>query len=400
MNVSVLFHFAKFFRVALMLGACAALASCANDLTSSAMDMFGSSPAAHPQNMPIFVVSTRRDGDAGAQGGTKYALTQISIPPSHQAGVIEAPTFGKPNPQKHFAIVASEGMSGDRFRKELASHISGRVGSSRDILLYVHGFNTSLEEARLRLAQIVYDGRFSGVPVLFTWPSKANLFSYVSDKDSATSSRDALEKVLSDLSALPDVGRIHILAHSMGSWLAMEALRENAIAGHPDLDGRLGDVMLAAPDLDLNVFKQQMARLDGHARVSVFVSHADRALSLSSSLAGDRQRVGALDPSKPRDRAELDHLGVRVYDMSSFSGGIINHGVYADAPDVIRSIGAHLAEPRQEDANTVAVIRADQDQDATTSAPNTPPAPAAPSVPSSQVAPMSQGQLPPMSETN
>jgi esterase/lipase superfamily enzyme len=180
----------------------------------------------------------------------------------------------------------------------------------------------------------------------------------------------------------------------------MEALRENAIAGHPDLDGRLGDVMLAAPDLDLNVFKQQMARLDGHARVSVFVSHADRALSLSSSLAGDRQRVGALDPSKPRDRAELDHLGVRVYDMSSFSGGIINHGVYADAPDVIRSIGAHLAEPRQEDANTVAVIHADQDQDATTSAPNTPPAPAAPSVPSSQVAPMSQGQLPPMSETN
>lgn len=356
-------HLSLMSRLCAAAALCVALAGCASmsDMTSGTMDFFSSAPAARPKNVPLFVVSTRRDGDSGVQGGTKYALTQISVPATHQAGIIETPTFGKPNPQKHFAVIASEPMSGERFRQEIATHISGRVGSSRDILLYVHGFNTSLEEARFRLSQIVVDGRFSGVAVLFTWPSKSNLLSYVSDKDSATSSRDALGKVLNDLSVLPDVGRIHILAHSMGSWLAMEALRENAIAGRPDLGGRLGDVMLAAPDLDLNVFKQQMARLDGHARVSVFVSHADRALSLSSSLAGDRQRVGALDPSKPRDRAELDRLGVRVYDMSSFSGGIIGHGVYADAPDVIRTIGAHLAEPRKEDANTVAVIRADQD---------------------------------------
>jgi esterase/lipase superfamily enzyme len=342
---------------------CVSLSACATigDMTSGASDMFSSEPAARPKTVQMFIVSTRKDGDAGAEGGAKYTLSQISVPSSHVAGVIEAPTFGKPNPQKHFAVIDNASLSGDRFRKELATHISGRVGSSRDVLLYVHGFNTSLDEARFRLSQIVYDGRFSGVPVLFSWPSKSNLFSYVSDKDSATSSRDALEKVLLDLSTLPDVGRIHILAHSMGSWLAMEALRENAIAGHPDLDGRLGDVMLAAPDLDLNVFKQQMARLDGHARVSVFVSHADRALSLSSSLAGDRPRVGALDPNKPHDRAELDRLGVRVYDMSSFSGGIIGHGVYADAPDVIRTIGAHLAQPRKEDANTVAVIHGDDD---------------------------------------
>jgi alpha-beta hydrolase superfamily lysophospholipase len=55
---------------------------------------------------------------------------------------------------------------------------------------------------------------------------------------------------------------VHILAHSMGAWLAIEALRENAISGSPDLNGKLGDVMLAAPDIDLNVFRQQLARLD------------------------------------------------------------------------------------------------------------------------------------------
>jgi esterase/lipase superfamily enzyme len=376
--------FPSFVRLSLAVLMGLGLSACAS-LGDVGGDLFGPSPHLHPLRVPLFVVSTRRDGEGATEGAAKYALTQISVPPDHHAGIIESPTFGAPNAQKHFALLASEAMSGDRFRKELASHISGRVGSSRDVLLYVHGFNTSLEEARFRLTQIVVDGRFNGVPVLFTWPSKANLFSYVSDKDSATSSRDALEKVLLDLAALPDVGRVHILAHSMGAWLAMEALRENAIAGHPDLDGRLGDVMLAAPDLDLNVFKQQMARLAGHARVSVFVSHADRALSLSRSLAGDRPRVGALDPSKSGDRAELDRLGVRVYDMSSFSAGIIGHGVYADAPDVIRSIGAHLAEPRQEDAHVVAVIHGEDDQQTSAAISSTAP----PQNPSAQTAPLS-----------
>ena len=67
----------------------------------------------------------------------------------------------------------------------------------------------------------------------------------------------------------------------------------------------VGDVMLAAPDIDLTVFQQQIARLGKSIRVSVFVSRADRALSLSSRIAGDRQRVGAMDPTKPRDADAL-----------------------------------------------------------------------------------------------
>ena len=132
-------------------------------------------------------------------------------------------------------------------RAEVASHLSGRVGSNRDVLVYVHGFNTSYDEARFRLAQVVTDGRFGGVPVLFTWPASGSLFDYEAAKESASASRDQLAQLLLDLGATPDVGRIHILAHSMGTWLTMEALRQDAIAGKPDLDGKLGDVMLAAP---------------------------------------------------------------------------------------------------------------------------------------------------------
>ena len=122
------------------------------------------------------------------------------------------------------------------------------------------------------------------------------MFAYGSDRETAMASRDGLEKLMLELAHEPDVGRVHILAHSMGAWLAMEALRENAIAGHPDLDGHLGEVMLAAPDIDAAVFAQQMARLGSGAHVTILVAHNDRALGLSSLLANDRPRVGSIDP--------------------------------------------------------------------------------------------------------
>ena len=94
------------------------------------------------------------------------------------------------------------------------------------------------------------------------------------------------------------------------------------------------------------------------AHVSIFVSSGDRALALSSRIAGERPRVGALDPSNPRDRADLTRLGVRVYDLSSFSDGFIGHGAYADAPAVIRTIGAQLAAPAAGDGDKAAVLDA------------------------------------------
>ena len=141
----------------------------------------------------------------------------------------------------------------------------------------------------------------------------------------------------------------------MGAWLAMEALRENAISGSPDLNGKLGDVMLAAPDIDLKVFRQQLARLDP-SHVSVLVSANDRALSISRSLAGDRPRLGGLNPNNPQDRAALEDLGVKAYDLSKESTGLIGHGTYADAPQAVRTIGSQITEPRPQDANVQAVL--------------------------------------------
>jgi esterase/lipase superfamily enzyme len=338
-----------------------ALAGCETDMVGA----FAGGPtigAPKPRPVQLFVVSTRQ-GESGAAEqafsaqGPGYALEIVTMPPGHRPGTIETPMWGAPNPMNHIAVSDQRPLDPDEFRAELASHVSGRVGVSRDVLVYVHGFNTSFEEARDRAAQIVADSRFGGVAVLFTWPSKHELFGYVSDKDSAMASRDALQGLLQDVAATPGVGKIHVLAHSMGGWLAMEALRQASIAGSRDLSGHLGEVMLASPDIDMDVFAAQMSHLRP-ANVTVFATANDRALSLSSAIAESRQRVGAINPSNPEDRRKLESLGARVYDLTKFSDGFIDHGAYADAPEVLRAIGGQMAAPRAQDSSQMSIIDA------------------------------------------
>lgn len=344
------------------------LAGCASGGLTAVADGVGSvgtlmvgKPDGTPRPVQIFVASNRKGergaaAQASAEGALRYALTTVSIPPTHQPGAIEKPGLGSPNVMYHLVATARRPLDEEEFGNEIASHLSGRIGSNRDILLFVHGFNTSVDDARDRLAQVVADARFGGVPVLFTWPSQGSVFAYGSDRESATASRDPLERLMLTLARGPDVGRIHILAHSMGAWLAMEALRENAIAGHPDLDGHLGEVLLAAPDIDEAVFAQQMARLGGQAHVSVLVASRDRALGLSSLLANERSRVGALDPSRPEDRAALERLGVTVRDLSTDQSGWIGHSTYASAPGVVAAIGAQIGATRSVDKDVQAVL--------------------------------------------
>lgn len=401
---------AKPFVLALRVGAALvfalALSACIGPDLDSVGDYGGGlSPFAaasapeRPRPVQVFIASTRKGetGEAAREQapGPHYALATMTVPTGHHAGSIEEPLWGRPNGRNDIALAGERQLDDDEFRAELASHISGRIGVNRDVLVFVHGFNTSFEEARLRATQIAADSHFGGVMVLFTWPSEGDLFGYVSDKDSATASRDALQALLHDIGQTPGVGKVHVLAHSMGGWLSMEALRASAIAGDRTLSGHLGDVILASPDIDMTVFGSQMARIRP-ANVTVFATPNDRALSLSSFIASSRPRVGAIDASKPEDRAKIEALGAKAVDISAYSGAdrFINHTVFANSPEVIGEIGSQIAAPRAEDAAAVSSIDATRYQD-----PHPAPAPviAAPGSPAAtavQVAPLAPASVP------
>lgn len=274
--------------------------------------------------------------------GEQLALTDImvSLPPGRQTGQVQWPKRVPPDPSREFATLEAQTLAGSRdARAWLGEHLP----RSRHVLIFVHGFNNRYEDAVYRFAQIVADSGAEVAPVLFTWPSRASIFGYNYDKESTNYSRDALEEMLQAVAKDPRVGEVTIMAHSMGTWLAMEALRQMAIR-----DGRvapkIGNVILASPDLDVDVFSRQWNNLGKRSpQFTIFVSRDDRALSLSRRISGSVDRLGQIDPTQEPYRTEFESAGINVIDLTAVaSGDSLNHGKFAESPQVVQAIGNRI----------------------------------------------------------
>jgi esterase/lipase superfamily enzyme len=198
-----------------------------------------------------------------------------------------------------------------------------RAVGVRDVLIYVHGFNQTFEAAALDAARLSEGIRFRGETMVFSWPSKAKLLDYGYDRESAMWSRDALEQVFAGLLASEAVGRIHVVAHSIGTMLTMEALRQIYAKQGSSAVQRIGAVVFASPDIDVDVFSSSVERIGALApKITVIAATNDRALALSGWIAGGIKRVGAAE------QTELKRLGLRVIDASREGWGIINHDLF------------------------------------------------------------------------
>src|SRR5262249_50568019 len=113
-------------------------------------------------------------------------------------------------------IANVEPISGD------AGALLTQGGTGRDTLIYVHGFKQTFETAALDAAYLSDGIKFNGQTMVFSWPSRDGLFDYAYDRDSAMWSRDDFERVLRSMVESPNGGRIHIVAHSMGTMLTLE----------------------------------------------------------------------------------------------------------------------------------------------------------------------------------
>lgn len=149
--------------------------------------------------------------------------------------------------------------------------------------------------------------------------------------------------MLTRLAKDKSIGEVTVMAHSMGTWLAVEALRQMAIR-NGRVDPKISNVILAAPDLDVDVFSRQFASF-GKAppKFTLFVSQDDRALSLSRRISGNVDRLGQIDPSVEPYRSQLEKAGITVLDLTKLqSGDRLNHGKFAESPEVVRLIGDRL----------------------------------------------------------
>ena len=146
-------------------------------------------------------------------------------------------------------------------------------------------------------------------------------------------SRDALEQILSRLITNPAVGRIHLVAHSVGTMLSMEALRQIYARHGLAVTEKIGAVIFASPDIDMDVFTSSVERIHPLApKITVITATNDRALAVAGWLAGGMTRVGAAE------KAQLEKLGLHVIDASAQGWGIINHDLFLSNADIRRVI--------------------------------------------------------------
>lgn len=266
----------------------------------------------------------------------------VSLPRDREVGTIQLPRSLPGNPARDFVVTDSRPLS----KSQLADWFRSTSGRAKRVFVFVHGFNTPFDRAVFRFAQLAHDADADASPVLFSWPSRGYLLDYSRDFDNASYSRSDLADLLSVAVGSPAVREIVILAHSMGSWPAVEAVRQIALkdGGVPR---KISNLILASPDLDVGVFRRQIEDMGAkRPQITVFTAQHDRALQVSRFIARGATRLGGIDPTQAEYRTQFAGLsGITVIDLSAVSAGDrLNHDLFAASPDAVRLIGDRLLQ--------------------------------------------------------
>jgi len=240
-------------------------------------------------------VASERPGERyGPEDGDslQFAAVSVNVPSYRVRGTGELPRPGalrdnalsyRPDPARDFFVTSTIPVDSNRFVQRLASDLA--LSRSRDLLVFVHGYNVSFEDAAVRAAQVAADLNFDGTVLLFSWPSAASVTAYVRDQQSARNAGYQLLRVLRNHVAAAQPGRVLLLAHSMGAEVVGKALTLTATT---DSTPHLAEVVLAAPDVDARVFKREiLPRLAAHAaHITLYASSDDDALRASRVVNG------------------------------------------------------------------------------------------------------------------
>src|SRR6202012_1086510 len=103
-----------------------------------------------------------------------------------------------------------------------------------------------------------------GVPIAYSWPAgSTGALAYFYDRESSEFTVYHLKQMLRLVASCPEVQRVHIIGHSRGTDVVVSALRELHLeirgSGRQTRDVlKLQTVVLAAPDLDVDVIIQRL----------------------------------------------------------------------------------------------------------------------------------------------
>lgn len=269
----------------------------------------------------------------GAQraNAVSYGTCDVSIPRDHLMGDMETPSIWRlefrPDPSAHIVVLETRVEDKQRFFADLGARVQG--AGKQSTLLFVHGYNVSFEDAARRTAQIAYDLGFEGVPVFYSWPSVGKEAAYMADEQSVEWTESGLRQFLVDYLSTPGIDHVYIIAHSMGNRALTRSLAA-VLKEKPELAAKVGEVVLAAPDIDAEVFRDQIAPAMVALKrpITLYASSKDRALA-ASQLVHRYPRAGEAGP------AIVVVPGIDTIDASSRSTDFIGHSYFGDSDSIL-----------------------------------------------------------------
>ncbi len=299
--------------------------------------------------LPAATDATRFGNNVSAD--VTYGSCLVNIPMDHERGELERPSWWQsPDPKKHFIVDGLNSLPAPNWLQIIRNELTMK---REDTLVFVHGYNNSFESTTLVGAQLKVDLQLGGPVVVFSWPSEGrttdllNLAGpYHRDEEKAKQSGNALATVLKNLleqrgaidpTAPP--GRIHLLAHSMGNRVLLEALAEVAPDFAPN-SKPFGHIILAAPDVDQVQFFNRVPQAEELAEsVSLYFCREDAALLASQTVHMNKTRVGQGDPLVLRPK-------LWTIDCDKANTSWLGHGYIVERDELLIDLELLLKESR------------------------------------------------------
>lgn len=250
-----------------------------------------------------------------------------SVKRAQPAILDDSPTIALDRDSDLSELVAWEG--------DMQSVLAALNPQDRDVVVYIHGFGTSFDQAVQQAATLGAALRVPGIMAMFSWPSqgKHSPLSYLADITSVENSEEELAGFLAHLGRLAGPGHVHVIAHSLGVYGFLRSM-QSATARAQILEPQMhfGQIIFAAPDIDERLFRRLSAVVTPLSkRTTLYVADEDFAVKASELLHGDR-RMGLLPIGSPIDAIDTIEVLGRPSKVE------VGHSYFRDAPTVLRDI--------------------------------------------------------------
>ena len=313
-------------------------------------------PAQEYDVVPVFygtdraVVPDPKRLQFGSERGHVLQLGQalVTVPLSHKVPnierpwVIEIPYFKvkvyeeKEDPAKHFTLQEIKSLTEEQMLALVKERLKKSSTFKDHAFVFIHGFNTSFDNALYRTAQIAYDLKFDGASFLYSWPSGGAVASYTYDRGSVEQAEPLLADFLKLVVEKSGAKSISLIAHSMGNELllrVLERLRPKVPKGVT-----IGQVILAAPDVDRDKFNIIAREITSYAKgVTLYAASNDRALGYSARFWGGPRAGDVPDRIGPLIVPGVDTIDVTAVSTDALG---LNHSGYAENPALLKDVKA------------------------------------------------------------